>query len=194
MRALRTLALLLSSGGFFLVSCSSSLFLGVQVIADSDARDVAGGDQVHEWFEIALAPGDEGQAFKVIELRRLPELQQGGEDYSLLMPASGDSVGEDPYRIEYTVLEQTGSELVGPDEGDAEQLIEVYTSNDDVSAWSRYRATRTTIEPISSRMLHPGYMFASMPWALGIAFAIYFLGKLLLRVAGTPERAEATEP
>jgi hypothetical protein len=33
-----------------------------------------------------------------------------------------------------------------------------------------------------------------MPWALGIAFAIYFLGKLLLRVAGTPERAEATEP
>ena len=96
MRVLRTLALLLSSGGFFLFSCSGSLFLGVQVIADSDARDTASGDQVHEWFEVAVQPGEEGAAFRVVQLGALPELRQSGEPGSGIFRSDDRSCSDLP--------------------------------------------------------------------------------------------------
>lgn len=185
MSALHKLALLLSSGGFFLFSCTGSTFVGVQVIAANDARVYANGDALHEPFEIVIEPGEDGAPFRRIRLDDLDEMR-GVEGFSLLMSGVVGRIGEAPYVTEFDVLSAS----------ETEQVIEVHVSNDDVSVWNRYTATATTITPISSRMLHPGYMFVSMAYALGIAFAIFFLGKIMamLTRASPDEAPESADP
>jgi hypothetical protein len=182
MRVMYRLALLLSSGGFFLFSCTGSTILGTQMIAANDARVFANGDALHEPFEVVVEPGEDGADFQraaLVEIDALRDL----EGFSLLMSRTSGRIGEALYTTDYQLLSAS----------ETEQIIEVHISTDDVDVWSRYSATATTITPISSRMLHPGYGFAALAYALAIAFAIFFLGKILAIVT-KPAEPEQTDP
>ena len=60
--------------------------------------------------------------------------------------------------------------------GVTEQHIEVAYADDTYSSWSRYRATRSAVTPLFSKVMEPGHMFMALPLALGFAAAIYAVG------------------
>ena len=72
--------------------------------------------------------------------------------------------------------------------GETEQLIEVRYADDTYDSWSRYRATRSGITPVFSKIMDPGFMIMSLPVAFGFALAIYAVGRWLRRRI---ERAKA---
>jgi len=86
---LKVLALVLGSVWFFPVSCTSTLFAGIFVIAHLDAREVARGDQVHPGFLIVVEPGENGQPFRSVRLSDLPwihaRIRESSGAYSFLM-------------------------------------------------------------------------------------------------------------
>lgn len=168
----KVLALVLGSQWFFPVSCSSTLYTATNVIARLDARDVVHGDVVHSGFSVVVAPGENGQPFRRASLPDLESLRQKGEAYSLLMSKPSDQVDVNHRtRIAYHVLESS----------EAHQVIEVQEIDDDKTIWSRYRATSSEVKPLTSRMFYMGYMFRSLPWALGIALLLYGIGWYLRR-------------
>ena len=80
-------------------------------------------------------------------------------------------IGQDEFTgISYKVLSS----------GESEQLIEV-VYDDDYGAWSRYRATRSGVAPVYSRVMNRRYMFMALLPALGLAAAIYAIGRWLRR-------------
>jgi hypothetical protein len=179
----KVLALVLGSSWFFAVSCTSTFIAGVEVIARLDAREVARGDRVHGLFAIVVEPGDKGEPFRLVQLVELPRLRETGKAYSFLMskPSGRIEVNELAY-ISYRVLENQGSV----------QVIEVEYGDDDVTVWSRYRATPTDVTPLASRLRSIGYIFSALPCALGAALLLYGIGRFLrrrLRIAGAAAKA-----
>jgi hypothetical protein len=81
-------------------------------------------------------------------------------------------------RFEYRVLEDSGSEQLI-------ELVEAYDDGDN-TIWSRYRATRNTIAPVSSRMFYFGYMFSAMVYAFIGALVLHGIGRLLRRRFAAP--------
>jgi hypothetical protein len=172
MTFLKVLALILGSAWFFPVSCTSTLFVGPIVIAHLDEREVARGDHVHPGFLIVVEPGEKGQPFRSVRLSDLPRFRESGGVYSFLMSKpSGRIDVNDHTHLSYRVLENQGSA----------QVIEVEDGYDDGTVWSRYRATHADVMPLSSRMFILGYMFGALPFAFGIAFGLYGVGRFLCR-------------
>jgi hypothetical protein len=157
---LRTLVMILASGGFFVVSCSSSLFAGVQIIAKMDKREATRGDEMHRPFLIVAEPGEGEGAFRAVSLGELPDLLENNEKISFLMSVltgSEGSSGTKEGKTTYLVLENTPSE----------QLIEVSFSDDDITVWSRYKATRTTVTLTGTKVHVCGISFCF--WICAIA-------------------------
>ena len=175
MTLLKVLALILGSAFFFPVSCSSTLFAGILLIAKLDAREVARGDQVHPGFLVVVVPGEKGQPFRSVPLSDLPRYEQfieSGGAYSFLMSKPSGRIDiNDHTHLSYRVLENQGSA----------QVIEVEDKDDDNTVWSRYRATHADVMPLSSRMFYFGYMFGALPFAFGIALGLYGVGRFLCR-------------
>ena len=171
MTLLKVLALVLGSVWFFPVSCTSTLFAGIFVIAHLDAREVARGDQVHPGFLIVVEPGEKGQPFRSVPLSDLPWYRESGA-YSFLMSKPSGRIDVNDYtHLSYRVLENQGSA----------QIIEVEDDHNDRTVWSRYRATHTDVMPLSSRMLYFGYMFGALPFAFATALVLYGVGRFLRR-------------
>jgi len=171
----KVLALVLGSAWFFPVSCTSTLYVGIHAIAHLDTREVARGDQVHPAFSIVAEPGEKGQPFRSVSLSDFPRFRENSVAYSLLMSKPSGRIDVNDYtHLSYRVLDDQGSA----------QVIEVKDENDDRTVWSRYRATRADIMPLSSRMFYFGYMFSALPCAIGAALALYGTGRLLRRRFG----------
>ena len=183
MTTVMVLALVLGSAWFFPVSCTSTLYAGIQVIAHLDVREVARGDQVHPTFSIVVEPGDRVGPFRSVPLSEFPRLRETGKAYSLLMSKRSGRIDVNEYtHVSYRVLEDQSSV----------QVIEVEDKDDDRTVWSRYRATPTDVTPLASRMFYFGYMFGALPYAFGAALLLYGIGRLLrrrLRVAGVASNA-----
>ena len=183
MTTVKVLALVLGSAWFFPVSCTTTLYAGIHVIAHMDARDVARGDQVHSIFSIVVEPGDKGAPFRSVPLSEFPRLREIGNAYSLLMSKPSGRIDVNEYtHVSYRVLENQSSV----------QVIEVEDKDDDRTVWSRYRTTATDVTPLASRMFYFGYIFGALPYAFGAALLLYGIGRLLrrrLRVAGVASTA-----
>lgn len=176
---LQILATVLGSVWFFPVSCTTGTFVGNQIVAAADARDASKGDKVHSLFKVAAEPGEKGASFRVLHWDEVqPYLAQGGAaaapaPVSFRMSAASGSMHEWDSKFEYRVLEDSGSEQLI-------ELVEAYDDGDN-TIWSRYRATKNTIAPVSSRMFYFGYMFSAMVYAFMGALVLYGIGRLLRR-------------
>lgn len=185
MAPIRILALVLGSALFFPVSCTGSLYVGTRIAAWLDTRDVARGDEVHRSFSVIVEPGVDGQPFRAQRLSELPRLlkEEGRERPISLLPSkpAGRIANGKHGWFSYRVLEDKGSALV----------IEVEDSDGDRMAWSRYQVRRGVkgeggagpgvVVPLESRMFAPDHMVRALPWALGLAFLAYGIGRWLRR-------------
>lgn len=89
-------------------------------------------------------------------------------DHSFLMPNEWDRTSITPRaECSYQVISKTGNQ----------QMIEVVWRDDDKTVWSRYRATRSDVTPLSSRMYYQGYMFKVLPFALVFAVVVLVVGR-----------------
>jgi len=182
------LALVLGSALFFPVSCMTGLVTGIKVVAKLDTREVARGDAVHPDFCFVAEPGVTGEPFQVVSFSRYSEFREAGGAYSFLMAKPGLALDMGPSTFSgattysYRVLDEAGGE----------QLIEVVQRDHDgdYSGWYRYKATKASITPVSSRVNHPGQMFAALPFAFGGALILYVIGRALRRRYRAPARAE----
>lgn len=170
MVAMKYVALILGSVWFFPVSCTGSLIAGMQITEVLDARDIARGDEVHP-ISLVAEPGPDGKAFQVIPLHELPRVREKGEP-RFLMSRPADRIDVNSYTfVSYRVVQDLGTE----------QVIEVEDQNDDRTIWGTYRASRTDVMVLTSRMNYFGYMFSTFPFAVGAALALYGIGRFLRR-------------
>jgi len=170
LQPVRFVALILGAVWFFPVSCTTGVFVGTNVIARLDARDVLKGDSIHPMFSVVATPGEAGQPFALVPFSGVGRFASATPNHSFLMPKASDrmDLGQGAV-VSYTVLS----------DGGAEQTIEVAHSERDTDFWSRYRATRSSVVPVSSRMFNPGYMFGAFPFAFGFALLHYAVGRFL---------------
>jgi len=166
---LKVSAIVLGASWFFPVSCSTGVIVGIHVIAMMDERNVERGDNVHPLFKVVVEPGSDGRPFNVVSLNELPRLKE----VSFHMSKPNGSIDIDGSNIIYQVIEEVGQEQII-------EVVEEYHDGDN-TVWSRYRATRTSAVPISSRMFYFGYMFGAFPYGVGFAFFLYITGRLLRR-------------
>jgi hypothetical protein len=144
--------------------------VGTSVIARLDARDVLKGDSIHPIFSVVATPGEGREPFALVPFNAVARFASSTPNHSFLMPKTSDRVDLGQGAVaSYRVLS----------DGGAEQTIEVAHSERDTDGWSRYRATRSNVVPVSSRMSSPGYMFGAFPFAFGFALLLYAFGRFL---------------
>jgi hypothetical protein len=168
LKLIKILALIIGSQLFIPISCIGLGAVGTNYIAEHDARYVAKGDKLHSLFRVAVAPATE-YPFELIPLSLMPDKQKSDIAYSFLMPKPNDFIGDNTYKITYTVIENRGDE----------QLIETTHQTDDNKVWSRYLARKADITPISSRMFYFGYALSGIAYALPISIVIFLIGRFL---------------
>jgi len=178
---MRVLAIVLGSIWFFPVSCVVGTVAGTEIVAKLDERVVARGDEIHPLFSVAAEPGEEGKPFIVLGQHALARYQKSAGagkaepslSFRLSAPTGSMKVGDDGSgaTFSYRVLEDNGQE----------QLIELVAAagDGDNTVWSRYRATTSTVVPVSSRMFYFGYMFSALFNAFIGAWGIYVIGRWL---------------
>jgi hypothetical protein len=167
---LRVLVLVLGALWFFPVSCSTGLIVGTSVMSRLDSRDLEKGQAPHPWFFAVAERGEGNSPVSVVPLNELSRFKSSSPHHSFLMPRQADQVKTSGLtQCSYRVISDTGTE----------QTIEVIWSDDDKTIWSRYRATRSDLFPVYSRMYHHGYMFQVLPFAVIFALVVLGVGKLL---------------
>ena len=165
----RIAIVVLSSGWFFLASCTAGLFTGTRIVALVDARDASSGETMHSQFSVLAWSEENDSPYREMSLS---EAVRGKEMAgTFLMPQSAGSFDTRDSDYSYTIVEETAA-------GQIIEVVEEYKDGDN-TIWSRYEATGTTITPISSRMFYFGYAFAAMPYAFGFAFFLYLVGRVL---------------
>ena len=171
-RIFRISALVLSSGLFFPVSCTMSLFAGTHLIANQDARDAHRNDIPHpNAYLVATVPGA-SKPFEAFPLSRLDEFKNKNPQASFLLPTSS---GEFP-----TGPRSATVSFVATPSQQGTQIVEV-SLHDETGTFFRYEASRHTIKPIYTKLWYHGYMFRAFPYALVIAIALYFIGVRMRR-------------
>ena len=179
MRWARIVVVVVGSAWFFPVSCTASLFAGTHLVAKLDARDVNKGESVHSRFSMVIESGDNGEPFQVVNLDDLAFVQEilkfsdTTDVVSFLMSKPSGHLNSDGSRFSYQVIDDTAS-------GQIIEVVETYHDGDNTT-WSRYKATHSTITPISSRMFYFGYIFTAVPYAIGLALLLYVMGRFLRR-------------
>lgn len=184
-RIAKGVIVVLASGWFVPVSCSTATAVLANVAAANSERPWT-PDQRPGWFRIVARPGEGNAPFRVITLAQLPELRAKPAQHTFLMDQDSGRV-DDSAQHEwgtYRVLARTP----------AGQEIEVAHEDGDDQSFSRYRATATDIEPISTRHgpVSRGIVMSAMVNGFVLAFAIYVVAKILkfaLRRRMTPPAA-----
>ena len=175
MRLLKMLALVLGSGMFFPVSCTS-----IQVLLLTTPHEVRPDQRHYRTFFTVAVVSD--KSFDFVSLSQLPKFKAEHPNRSFIMRCKGDRCGGDHNECHWAfkcvrVISDTG----------AEQVIEVQSLEDSGFAdttWSRYRATHSDITPISLRKVGGMDVFGLMyPLSCALALAVYGIGRLLRRIA-----------
>ena len=134
-----------------------------------DARDIPSGDKPHRAFQVVLFDNENKKPapFRLEYLEKLKN-QDGRYSYHLPKQSGEFTIGQwQKYR--YSVIEQSAMH----------QLVEVHYFDDDINGISRYRVEGTTVTPLYSRYFLPSHGISSLPYALVLAFIIYFTGRFL---------------
>lgn len=179
MRWARIVAIVLGSVAFFPVSCTTGVVVGTHVVAALDKREVQKGDVIHSLFKVVAEPGEEGRPFRVLGKDKCPPYapayasRNPNPPISFRMSEPSGSVKLESSTFSYRVLEDNGEEQLI-------ELVEAYDDGDN-TIWSRYRATKSTVSPVSSRMAYFGYMFTAMWFAFVGALLILGTGRYLSR-------------
>lgn len=175
MHWVKILIVVLGSVWFFPVGCTAGLFAGTRLASELDARDATRGDPVHSQFSIVSESRYDGEPFLVTRLSSLRRHEEsappGSPTSSYLMSQPSGHRSDDSAEYSYIVLEETASEQVI-------EVVESYHDGDN-TIWSRYKATRSTVIPISSRMFYFGYMFSALPFAIGFSLLLYLVSRYL---------------
>ena len=183
----RLLATILGAVWFFPVSCTSGMVLGTPLISKFNERHMERGETPHRHlFRVVWQPGEAGKPFGISRLEDLPRIKalEPARSFIMEQPSGGEVGGA------YTVI--SAKTLSS---GEREQLIEVRYADDTYDSWSRYRATRSEVTPVFSKIMDPGFMIMSLPIGLGFAGALFALGKLLRRrVARFDAQGDARSP
>ena len=171
MRLINVIIILLGSIWFFPVSCTTGVFMGTQIIAKLDEREASKGEEMHSLFSVIIEPGKNGRLFRPIGLSELTEFEN---NTSFLMSRPTGSEDYEDSNFSYQVIKDTGQEQVI-------EVVERYHDGDN-TIWSRYKATQTSVMPLSSKMLYFGYMFSAVPYSFGFALFLYAFGRFFRRV------------
>jgi hypothetical protein len=172
-RTVRVLAFIFGAIWFFPVSCTTGLVATVPLLSKFHERHMEKGDAPHSrFFYVVWQPGDAGRPFGYSRLADLApdKLPPSARSFIMEQPSGRTEEGKSTV-VSYKVLSS----------GAAEQLIEVAWADDDYGSVSRYRATRSSVAPVFSRIIGPEFMFMAFPVALGFAAAIYAVGRWLRR-------------
>jgi hypothetical protein len=161
--------IVIGSGWFFPVSCTTGVAVGTQIVSVLDRRDVSRGDSIHPLFKVAAEPGEEGQPFRVLSN---PDKESGNLSYR--MTSSSASIEKDGSVFSYRVVQDSGNEQII-------ELIETYKDGDN-TIWSRYKATNEKVTPLSSRMFYFGYMFTAFPFAVAFALLLSVSARIIHRI------------
>jgi hypothetical protein len=172
-RTVRVLAFILGAIWFLPVSCTTTLMATVPLLSQFHERHMEKGDAPHStFFYVVWQPGEAGKPFGYSRLADLsPDKTPAPARSYIMEQPSGRIEGGKFTVVTYKVLSSSASE----------QLIEVAWADDDYGSVSRYRATRSRITPVFSRIMGPEFMFMAFPVALGFAAAIYAVGRWLRR-------------
>lgn len=172
-RAVGVLAFIFGAVWFLPVSCTTGLIAAVPLLSQLHERHMEKGDAPHSTlFYVVWQPGETGKPFGYSRLADLSPDKTPAPARSFMMEQpSGRIEGGKFTVVTYKVLSSAPSE----------QLIEVAWADDDYGSVSRYRATRSTVTPVFSKITGPEFMFMAFPVALGFAAAIYAMGRWLRR-------------
>ncbi len=167
MSILKLFGLILGSGLFFPVSCSTALLVGIEINSFLFARDMSRGDYPQSPFYVlaTVPPGN----ISPIKLSEVDTYIEETPDVSFLLAQPSGALPDE--RFSWRVISSNSKE----------QLVEVQYFDGDTSFKNRYRAIRHSVSPVSSRMWFRGYMFFCFPWAIGFGLLVYLLGRYLRR-------------
>ncbi|MFZ5572062.1 MAG: hypothetical protein ACOZF0_16810 [Thermodesulfobacteriota bacterium] len=178
MRWKKWLVAIVSSVLFFPVSCATGLVVGTKVIAKLDERDARKGDPVHTRFSVVLESSGESGPLQLLRLEDATRQESDMKGKSFRMSRPDGSLDTGHSHVTYRVL----------DDFDTGQLVEVVESyrDGDLTIWSRYRATPSTVTPEFSKMFYFGYMFQAGPYAVVAALLLYLIGRYAKRRLNQP--------
>jgi len=181
-RYVKVLILVLASGWFVPVSCSTATAVLAQFEAAGSERPWA-PEQRPQRFRVVAQPGEDNTSFRVLTLAELPGLKAKQVPLNFLMDQGSGRIEDSAQhaRVGYRVLARTP----------AGQEIEVDYEDGDDQLFSRYRATASGVEPLSTRygpisrgILMPA-MFSSFILAL-LIYVVARIAKFALRKRLTP--------
>lgn len=171
-RIAKGLIVVLASGWFVPVSCSTATAVLAQVSA-ADSERAWTPDQQPFRFRIVARPGEGNAPFRALTLADLPEFKAKQAQAAFLMDQDSDQLEDKAQHawVKYRVLARTP----------AGQDIEVEHEDGDDQSFSRYRATATDVEPISTRQgpVSRGIMMGAMANGFVLALLIYVVARIL---------------
>jgi len=180
-RSVRLLASILDAKWLLPITFIAVMIAVVPLMSRLDERRVDRGDSPHALFFVVWQPGAAGEPFGFSRLADHARIMASAPVRSFMMEQpSGRIESGKATVVSYKVLSS----------GASEQYIEVAYADDTYSSWSRYRATRSEVTPVFSRVMDPAHLFMTLPVALGFAAAIHAMGAWLRRRvarAGTRE-------
>ena len=162
----------LASGWFVPVSCSvASAVLAEREAAESERAWTPQDKRIP--FRVVARPGEGSAPFRVLTLAELPEFKTKQAQYSFLMDLDSGRIDNEPKHewATYRVLSRTP----------AGQEIEVDHEDGDDQRFSRYRATATDIEPISTRYgpVSRGIVMIAVVYGFGLALLVFVTALIL---------------
>ncbi len=185
MPVVRIIALIIGSAWFLPVSCTIGMIAGPKVISEIDARDAQKGEELHHLFKVVAR---DGTVMGLEELASLKHLVKEDQDQMhvdssaqpnlFLVSKPNGRFETESSRFKYRVIEDSGDEQLI-------ELIEEYKDGDN-TIWSRYKAQRTSITPLSTRMYYFGYMFNAFPFVIGGTICLFIIGRILLLIFRAP--------
>ena len=183
--AFKLVLVLLASAWFFPVSCTAVAAYATTIIADSDARYFEQGDTLHAQFVVLGESKSDNTRHRLYELGAYEVSKHSmvdidkGDEFSFLLSQREGGWQEEYTGYRWQVLEETTDrQLI--------EVIETYHDGDN-TIWSRYWATDSAVQPVSSRMFYYGYGLQAFPIGFAAALFIYFLAKLLIIWVGVRE-------
>jgi hypothetical protein len=169
-RTVRILAYVIGAKWFFPISFLAVTIASVPLFSWLGERHVERGALPHSLFFVVWQPGQAGEPFGFSRLADLTRIKTPAPVRSFIMEQPTGRIEDGKSTtVAYQVISSTASE----------QYIEVAYADDTYSSWSRYRATRSEVTPVFSKVMEPGQLLMAVPVALGFAAAIYALGTWL---------------
>jgi hypothetical protein len=162
-RLLKILALVLGSGLFIPVSCTSIEVALLMISSKTPFENIEPSSRYYPLF-FRVAMQSEGE-INYSMLADIAKLKTDNPNFSFLLPKAPDQCES---FVCYQVLSDNGTE----------QLIEVTESPDSLFAfkvWSRYRATHSDFTPISLKKSSMNIIF----YAFAGSLVLYVIGKML---------------